>query len=85
MINIKLLPFEYFTVNETSCLLSKQPFQTLKYTNSFKPHQSLLREFNERFLISINAIAFRGKMSFTDLASLQRLTLIDQVLTPRDL
>ena len=45
----------------------------------------LMREFDERFLISFNAIAFRGKMSFTDLASLPRPTLIDQVLTPRDL
>ena len=45
----------------------------------------LMREFDERFLISFNTIAFRGKMSFTYLASLPRPTLIDQVLTPCDL
>ena len=33
----------------------------------------------------LNAIAFGRKMSFTDLASLPCPTLIDQVLTPRDL
>ena len=44
-----------------------------------------MRKFDERFLISLNAIAFRGKVSFPDLASLPRSTLIDQVLTPRDL
>ena len=38
-----------------------------------------LCEFDERFLISFNAIAFRGKMSLTDLASLPRFRLIDQV------
>ena len=43
-----------------------------------------LREFDERFLISFNAIAFWGKMLFTDLASFPRPTLIDQVLKPRD-
>ena len=41
--------------------------------------------FDERFLMSLNAIAFRGKMSFTDLASLPRPMLILQVLTPHDL
>ena len=39
-----------------------------------------LHEFDERFLISLNSKAFRGKMLFTDLASLPRPTLIDQVL-----
>ena len=39
----------------------------------------------KRFLILLNAIAFRGKMLFGDLASLPRPTLIDHVLKPRDL
>ena len=44
-----------------------------------------MREFDESFLISFNAIAFRGKISFTDLALFPHPTLIGQVLTPRDL